>query len=232
MLIFLMVKKLPAKSTPGSDRISDCLTDMGSSDPIHTVLASLPLDASFYSRPTLEVAQALLGQHLVLESPASGTIISRIVETEAYTQDDPACHAYNRRGGRSETLYKQPGLSYVYFIYGMYFCLNAVTEPVDRAGAVLIRAVEPVYNSHGAVILPTLKTHGPGRLCKALSITKERHNEQDLTHTASPIRIHPGPTIAPEIITTTTRIGIQQAADYPWRFYITDNPFVSVKVKH
>ena len=212
-----MVKKLSQKSTLLSD------------EQAQGILSTSPLSTSFYSAPTLTVAQALLGQYLVLDTPEGDAILSRIVETEAYTQDDPACHAYNRRGGRSETLYKQPGLSYVYFIYGMYFCLNAVTEPVDRAGAVLIRAVEPVHHSHNPDSLAALKTHGPGRLCKALGITKDAHNEQDLTHVDSRIRIHPGPSIATHAITTTTRIGIQQATDYPWRFYITDNPYVSVK---
>lgn len=218
-----MVKKSSPKSTWPSVELSDTQAQ--------SILDRHPHPAAFYSQPTLSVAQALLGQHLALRTPSQGLILSRIIETEAYTQDDPACHAYNRRGGRAETLYKQPGLSYVYFIYGMYFCLNAVTEPLNRAGAVLIRAVEPVYHSEDPTLLPCLKTHGPGRLCKALNITKDRHNEKDLTHPDSPITLYPGDLIRPEDITITTRIGIQQAADYPWRFYITDNPYVSIKAK-
>lgn len=185
------------------------------------------LPSEFFKRDTVTVAKELLGNHLVCRDEASRDfIVCRIVETEAYTQEDPSCHAYRGAKGRGATLFKRPGLAYVYFIYGMYYCLNVVTEPEGRAGAVLIRGLEPVYNPTGQ----ELNTRGPGRLCKALSITRERHNEIDMTLSNQGIYIAPGDsTIEESDIVTTTRIGIRLAKDYPWRFYIHQNPWVSVK---
>jgi len=143
-----------------------------------------------------------------------------IVETEAYTQNDPACHAYKGKTPRAITLFKEPGLSYVYLIYGMYHCFNVVTEPYDIAGAVLIRALDPV--------IPASNTNGPGKLCRELNITKEL-NEQDLTLSKSDLWIESGNKISKAQIVQTVRIGIKLAVDYPWRFYIKDNPYVSKK---
>ncbi len=183
----------------------------------------LPLSPEFFAQNTLWVAKRLLGKHLMVwDADAHDHIVCRIVETEAYTQNDPACHAHKSTTGRAATLYKEPGLAYVYFIYGMYYCLNVVTEPTGTAGAVLFRALEPVYN-------PTpreLKTHGPGRLCKALNITKDRHNERLLTDPSQPLYLADGITYPDAQIITTTRIGISQAQEYPWRFYVDQNPWV------
>lgn len=183
------------------------------------------LPSAFFERDTVQVAQELLGHLLILYDPGSSLYVPyRIVETEAYTDEDPACHAYGRRHGRAETLYKQAGLAYVYFIYGMYFCLNVVAKTEGRAGAVLFRAVEPLHADYRI-----LKTHGPGRLTKALGITKALHNEVLLTSPDSPLFLAQGQKTDKMSIITTTRIGIRKAADYPWRFYIRDNPYVSVK---
>ena len=150
------------------------------------------------------------------------------METEAYTQNDPAWSCLSKKQhGRAATLYKAPGLAYVYFIYGMYFCLNVVTEPEGTAGAVLIRAVEPVLPADGSIT----HTHGPGRLCKTLGITKALHNEIDLTRADSPMNITEGAPLTDDAIVTTTRIGLSAAQEYPWRFYIRDNAYVSVKEK-
>lgn len=177
------------------------------------------LSRDFYNRNTLEVAKDLLGCKLCRN--IDGQIISGIiVETEAYTQHDPACHAYKGKTPRAITLFKQPGIAYVYFIYGMYHCFNVITEPEDIAGAVLIRALEPINLD--------LKTNGPGKLCREMLITKE-HNEVDLTSKDSNLWIEEGIDVSKSKIHTTTRIGIKQAADYPWRFYIKDNNFVSKK---
>ena len=177
------------------------------------------LPKSFYNRKTLDVAKDLLG--CKLSRRFGNKILSGIiVETEAYTQDDPACHAFKGKTPRAITLFKQPGLAYVYFIYGMYHCFNVVTEPEDTAGAVLIRALEPIE--------PAKNTNGPGKLCRELNITKEL-NESDLTIPDSDIWIEEGIKISKNKIVATTRIGIKQAADYPWRFYIKDNPFISKK---
>jgi DNA-3-methyladenine glycosylase len=185
------------------------------------------LNHAFFARETLTVARDLLGRHLQVFDPASDRYRGfRIVETEAYTQDDPACHAYGRCNGRAATLYKSPGLSYVYLIYGMYHCLNVVTEPEGTAGAVLFRALEPLFPVEGK-----LGTHGPGRLTKALGITKALHNELPMTSAESPLILTAGQPVAEERVVQTTRIGISVAADYPWRFYLRDNPWVSVREK-
>lgn len=182
-------------------------------------LIMIILSRDFYNRNTLEVAKDLLGCKLCRN--IDGNVISGIiVETEAYTQDDPACHAFKGKTPRASTLFKQPGIAYVYFIYGMYHCFNVITEPEGTAGAVLIRALEPVSCE--------LNTNGPGKLCREFKITKE-FNEADLTCVSSDIWIEKGIKVPKEKIHTTTRIGIKQAADYPWRFYVKDNVFVSKK---
>lgn len=174
------------------------------------------LKRDFYNRDTLEVAKDLLGHKLCRK--INGKILSGIiVETEAYTQNDPACHAFKGKTPRAITLFKQPGISYVYFIYGMYHCFNVITEPEETAGAVLIRALEPVGDIGN--------TNGPGKLCRELQITKEL-NEIDLT-SDSLLWIEEGIKVPKNKIHTTTRIGIKQAADYPWRFYVRENKFVS-----
>ncbi len=173
----------------------------------------------FYNRNTIEVAKDILG--CKLNRRVGNKVLSGIiVEVEAYTQDDPACHAYRGKTPRACTLFKQPGIAYVYFVYGMYHCMNVVTEEYDRAGAVLIRALEPLP--------PVENTNGPGKLCRELNITKE-FNETDLTSEKSVLWIEEGIIIPKKQIIETTRIGIKLAADYPWRFYIKDNKFISKK---
>ncbi len=173
----------------------------------------------FYNRNTIETAKNLLGCKLCRQTK-NGVLSGIIVEVEAYTQEDPACHAFKGKTPRATTLFKQPGIAYVYFIYGMYHCMNVVTEEYDKAGAVLIRALEPIP--------PAENTNGPGKLCKALNITKEQ-NEVDITNQNSGLWIEEGIIIHKKQIVATTRIGIKLAADYPWRFYIKDNQFVSKK---
>ena len=187
-----------------------------------------PLSQDFFAKDTLTVARELLGHHLLMWNDDAGDFIRyRIVETEAYTQEDPSCHAFRGRKGRGAHLYGPPGMSYVYLIYGMYHCLNVVTEPDGRAGAVLFRALEPLDNSAGE----TRKTHGPGRLCKVLGINTPEHNNLPFYTPDKPFFLSEGEAPAPEQIITTTRIGISIAQDYPWRFYIKDSPWVSVKAK-
>ncbi len=179
---------------------------------------SLP-ERDFYNRNTLEVAKDLLGYKLCRK--VNGKILSGIiVETEAYTQDDPACHAFRGKTPRAVTLFKKPGIAYVYFTYGMHHCFNVVTEQEETAGAVLIRALEPIGELLG--------TNGPAKLCRELEITKKL-NEIDLTCKNSCIWIEKGIEIPKNKIHTTTRIGIKKAADYPWRFYVKNNKFISKK---
>lgn len=174
------------------------------------------LTQEFFERDTLVVAKDLLGA--VLCRQIDGVVKKGIiVETEAYTQEDPSCHAF-RRTKRSETMFKDAGLSYVYFTYGIHHCMNIVTEPKERGCAVLIRALEPIMGD-------LENTNGPAKLCKQMQITKEL-NEIDLIN-SDVLWIEKG--IAPSEVVTTTRIGITQATDYPWRFYIKDNKWVSKK---
>lgn len=175
------------------------------------------LNSEFYNRDTLEVARALLGCK-IFHKTSEGILSGIIVETEAYKQNDPACHAYKGKTKRAATLFKQPGLSYVYLIYGMYYCINFVTEPEETAGAVLIRAIEPIE--------PLKNTNGPGKLCREMKITKE-HNEIDTTLPNSILWVEQEQKIPSKVIVATSRIGIKQATQYPWRFYIKNNPNVS-----
>lgn len=173
------------------------------------------LKRSFYTKSTLDVAKNLLG--CVLCRKIGNTIYKGIiVETEAYTQEEPSCHAYKGVTPRCEAMFKIGGHVYVYFTYGMHYCMNVVTEKAGRGCAVLIRALEPL-NEAG-------ETNGPAKLCKVFNITKELYG-LDLTDKTSPIWIEEGE--KPKEIVTTTRIGIKLAADYPWRFYIKDNKWVS-----
>ena len=116
-------------------------------NPVTNSSAWRPLTQGFFAQKTLWVAKHLIGKYLIVTQDLGGTgafatpMVFRIVETEAYTEEDPACHAYQRTTGRAATLYKAPGLSYVYLIYGMYHCLNVVTEEEGVGGAVLFRAL-------------------------------------------------------------------------------------------
>lgn len=192
--------------------------------PIHPPNCSV-LPAAFFERETLTVARALLGCRLwKYEWETKSWMSCAIVETEAYTADDPACHAYNRRTGRAEMLYNHPGMAYVYLIYGMYDCLNVVTEPHGTAGAVLFRALEPPVESG-------LRTNGPGRLTKALGLTRQAFNGKPLTDWQTGLFLAEGESYADDEIVQSTRIGITKAVEYPWRFYVKDSPWVSVKEK-
>lgn len=168
----------------------------------------------FFESSTLEVAQNLLGVKLCRRLDDGTVLNGRIVEAEAYTQDDPACHAYKGITPRSRIMYGPPGFAYVYFIYGMYHCLNVVTEVEGIAGAVLIRAVE----AEGA--------NGPGKLCRQWQIDKSM-NGINLLDSSSELWLAQGRLLTGESVETTTRIGLSVAADKPWRFCIKNNKYVS-----
>lgn len=192
------------------------------------------LSRSFYERAPDIVAQALLGKVIVREWKGE-RLAGRIVEVEAYFgEKDPAAHAYIGRTARNAVLFGPPGVAYVYFIYGMYYCLNVSCEPDGLAGCILIRALEPVEGLATMAKLrklppspkPQLLTSGPGRLCQALHITRETHNGLDVTKLSSDLRIEDDG-YEPENIRVTPRIGIRQAAELPARFLIDKNKFVS-----
>lgn len=177
---------------------------------------------------TAEVAMRLLGCHILREINGQ-TVTVRIVETEAYDQTDAASHSYKGRTPRTDVMFGPPGYLYVYFTYGMHYCCNVVVGATGEGAAVLIRAVEPISDTallqhnrpgHSGVQL----TNGPAKLCQALNITKDM-NGHDLSQ--SPMQLILQPPMPKSQVVQTTRIGITQAKDMPWRFYLKDNPFVS-----
>ena len=188
-----------------------------------------PLPPSFYDRPTEEVARELLGA--VLEHrTGEGTVRGRIVETEAYLgPHDPACHAAAGLTARTRTLHGPPGQAYVYFIYGMHWCFNAVTREEGHGSAVLIRAVEPIsglelMRRRRDVERDVDLTSGPARLCDAFGIGREQNG---VRLDRGPLRILSGPQLPDEDVLVTPRIGIRKAADWPLRFLVKGNRFVS-----
>jgi len=167
----------------------------------------------FYSRNTLTIAKELLGYFLVREY--RGKIIrAMITETEAYrSEEDLACHASKGRTPRTEVMYGQPGHAYVYMVYGMYHCLNVVTEKKDFPAAVLVRAVK-IEN------VDYKKTNGPGKLCKFLKIDRKL-NRWDLTKGKKLWLEKPAQNFYPKNIVAGRRIGIdyaQHCREYLWRF--------------
>lgn len=198
------------------------------------------LSREFYNGDTVQIAQNLLGKYLV--RVLDGQLLAgRITETEAYIgRCDKACHAYNyRRTERTSTLFGPPGHAYIYFIYGMYHCLNFVTEPEGEPAAVLIRAVEPAAGMdtmlrlrYGDKPLTAYRRknflNGPGKVCKGFSLSRAE-NGLDLTGGIlfvcdSPADIglpHPAP--AGEHMCAGPRIGVdyaEEAKDFPWRFWL------------
>jgi DNA-3-methyladenine glycosylase len=194
--------------------------------------ASDALRAAFYTRETELVARDMLGAVLECHTP-EGVASGRIVETEAYLgEHDPACHAAVGRTVRTLPLYGPPGTSYVYFIYGMHWCVNAVTRKEGLPSAVLIRALEPLEGIElmrrrrpGARHVEQL-TNGPARLCRALGITGV-HNGLPLE--CPPLLVRCERPVPDDAVTVTPRIGISKAADWPLRWLIADSPFVSAR---
>jgi DNA-3-methyladenine glycosylase len=196
-----------------------------------------PLPREFYEPSAATVAPLLLGHYLIRDTP-HGVCGGVIVETEAYLTDDPACHAYLRQTTRNRAMWGPPGHAYVYLIYGYHHCFNAVCQPAGVAEAVLVRAIHPtvgleIMQRNRPVSKERDLTNGPAKFCAALQIDRSQ-NEVDLCDAYSPLFIARNPdlknfnkTHGP--IITTTRIGISQAADWPLRFYLDANPFVSRK---
>ena len=185
------------------------------------------LPRKFYGRNTIIVGLDLLGKNLVYNIQGN-LFIGKIVEVEAYLGEmDPACHAFNGKTERSKLFWQKSGIAYIFKCYGIYYCLNVITEKVGVAGCVLIRALEPIYgislmkknrNTDNLISL----TNGPGKLTMAYGIN----------HTLNGIDLTKGNFIinnSPEIptIVVTSRIGISKAAEEPLRFFINNNPFVS-----
>src|SRR5580704_9781370 len=183
----------------------------------------------FYLDPPDRVAQKLLGKLLV-----RGDMVGRIVEVEAYFGEaDAASHAFPGKTARNAVLFGPPGHAYVYFIYGMYFCLNVSCEREGRAGGILFRALEPIRGVEAMArnrgLDPTrvaALTSGPGRLCQAFGITRDRDNGVDFTSPKSDLQIQDDGFVAKDVL-VTPRIGISKDAERLARFFLAGNPFVS-----
>jgi DNA-3-methyladenine glycosylase len=203
-----------------------------------------PLPPSFYARPTLEAARALLGQHLCYV-PAGETLlrVGRIVEVEAYLgPEDRASHArLVRRGGglipspRSSLMFGPVGRAYVYLIYGMHHCFNVVAHPDEQVGAVLVRALQPVAGPEAGALaaLAAQSLRGPARLCAALGLSRA-HNGHDVT-TREPgphgaLFVAAGAPLPDADVAAGPRIGVDYAGEdalLPYRLFERDSPFVS-----
>lgn len=193
------------------------------------------LPRSFYEPSAEAVAPRLLGHWLIRRS-AKGFSGGAIVETEAYLVGDPASHGFVGETDRNRTLYGPPGYAYVYLIYGMHFCINAVCRRAGHAEAVLIRAIEVDFgeglmHAHRPALKTISLTDGPGKLCAALAVNRKQ-NGADLCDVQSPVFIAANPqaeTFCQERgpVITGPRIGITRAADMPLRFYLAGSPFIS-----
>lgn len=185
----------------------------------------------FLNKPAGEAAPLLLG--CILERELDGKrLMARIVETEAYDQDDVASHSYRGKTPRTQVMFGPAGHLYVYFTYGMHYCCNIVTGPDGHGAAVLIRAVEPL---EGQSAMSGLRggrtghglTNGPAKFCQAFAIDKAM-NGHDLSKPPLRLIVPEGPPLhGSDRIVQTTRIGISRGHDVPWRFYVRGNPYVS-----
>jgi len=182
---------------------------------------------NFLNQQASVVASRLLG--CIVEREIDGqTIAVKIVETEAYDQTDAASHSYRGKSPRSSVMFGPSGHLYVYFTYGMHYCCNIVTGPGGVGSAVLIRAVEPIK---GIKYMQKIRnkndvnlSNGPAKLCQALKIDKTLNGHY---LAKPPIKLVIQPPIESEDIIRTKRIGISEAKEKPWRFYIKNNPYVS-----
>jgi len=193
-----------------------------------------PLPPSFYLRPVLQVAPSLLGK-LLVRRIGRKILIGRIVEVEAYRQDDPASHSYKGRTQRNEVMFRAGGLLYVYFTYGMHFCTNVVTGPEGRAEAVLLRAVEPLLGieemairRYGRRAVRSQKellqlASGPARLCQAFDIGRK---ENGVTLEGPDVFIADDGRPSPRKI-RSRRIGITNGKEKLWRWIVNQSEWIS-----
>lgn len=180
----------------------------------------------------LTAAKRLLGWKLVHETK-EGRTAGYIVETEAYSQEEPSSHTYRGKTKRNQVMFERAGLAYVYLTYGMHYCVNIVTGEEGHGQAVLLRALEPVDGIE-LMMRRRQKTdlkklaNGPANLVQAMGITMQNYGDNVLS--GKGLYLEPG--IKPGTIVQTTRVGIRLGADLPWRFYIKDSSFVSKLAKN
>lgn len=191
--------------------------------------STTPAEFDFLYGDVVAAAKRLIGCHLV-RTIDGRQLVGRIVETEAYHQTDAASHSYKGRTPRTDIMFGPAGYLYVYFTYGMHYCMNVVTGEEGEGSAVLIRAVEPLEGEQTMAanrgrVLPRLQlTNGPAKACQAMAVDKQL-NKHDLRQ--PPIQLRVQPAVPPSTLTAATRIGITQDTHRLWRFYETANPFVS-----
>jgi DNA-3-methyladenine glycosylase len=188
------------------------------------------LPRTFFARPSLDVAPELLGQELVRRLPSGEELRVRVVETEAYRQDDPASHSYRGPTPRNAVMFGQAGRLYVYFTYGMHHCINVVTGADGEGSAVLLRAAEPLEGldamarRRGTDRVRALCS-GPARLAAALGIDRSLDGV-DLVG-GDLIWLERGSQVPPEQIATGPRVGIRRGIQEPWRFSEAGSPWMS-----
>ena len=194
------------------------------------------VEASWLARPSPEVAPDLLGCVLVRQMPDGETMRGTIVETEAYAPGDPACHAYRGSTKRNQVMFGPAGRAYVYFIYGMYNCLNIVTDLEGVPSAVLIRALQLESLPSGIDRHKEGKPHriaaGPGKLCRALQIDLQLNGVE--LRPSQPVWLeHRTPEFERDLanrnlsFVQTARIGVSAGAELPWRWYVANCQAVS-----
>ncbi|MEG4807450.1 DNA-3-methyladenine glycosylase [Microcoleus sp. F8-D3] len=194
------------------------------------------VESFWLARPSTSVAPDLLGCTLVRQFPDGETMRGMIVETEAYGPGDPACHAYRQRTSRNEVMFGPPGMSYVYLIYGIYHCFNVVTDGEGVASAVLVRSLQLDAVPEEFAGIPDQKRSrlaaGPGKLCKVLKI--DRTLSGFPLGEGQPLRLeHRSENFQQAVeegtinFVQTTRIGISQGIDLPWRWYVGNSTAVS-----
>ncbi|MGZ6544426.1 MAG: DNA-3-methyladenine glycosylase [Actinomycetota bacterium] len=188
------------------------------------------LPRAFYARRSSEVAPDLLGRILVARSGDGSRLAARIVETEAYEPDDPASHAFRGRTARNAIMFGEPGHLYVYFTYGMHFCMNAVTGRAGEGMAVLLRAAEPIEGLDGMRERRMRSKErelcsGPAKLCQAFGVDRS-FDGTDLV-TGTDIWISEGTSVASSLVVSGPRVGIRVGLEHAWRFWVDGDPYVS-----
>jgi DNA-3-methyladenine glycosylase len=188
------------------------------------------LPRSFFARPSPEVGPDLLGRILVRRVGDGTLLTARIVEAEAYQEDDPASHSFRGRTNRTEVMFGPPGHAYVYFTYGMHHCMNVVTGSTGEGSAVLLRAAEPLegleeMSRRRGTNDPRALCSGPGRLCQALGIDRAE-NGLDLVP-GRRLWLLEGAPVARSKMSVGSRVGITSGTERPWRFSVRGDRFVS-----
>ncbi len=195
-----------------------------------------PLPRSFFDRTVLEVAPDLLGRLVVHETP-EGSVTARLTEVEAYDgPNDPGSHAFRGRSKHNGTMFGPPGHVYVYFTYGMHYCMNLVCGPVGVPTGILLRAaaitegIELARKRRPAAKSDRDLARGPARLVESLAVTRS-DDGADICGTGA-LTVHHGEPVPESLIRTGPRVGLRDAPDYPWRFWIDGDPTVSTYRPH